>query len=91
MSFVVERVRHRIARPSVPRVERAGAVRVTLHDLAIFAERVTQLAERMRPPLNHEPTAFHEDKSDLVNACRQLRDAAKSGIKPRDWDELPRS
>lgn len=46
-------------------------------EIAAAVAELKEQARRMRPPLNMQPNAFHEDKSELVRAAERLEDAIR--------------
>jgi hypothetical protein len=50
---------------------------------ANIAARLAELAEsarRLRPPMSSNPSAFHEDKSELARQLNKLADAVKLNL-----------
>jgi hypothetical protein len=77
MSFVVERVRHWPG-ASIP-IVKAPPVRRPM-SRAEIANAIASLKvniRRMRPPENHNPDRFHEDKSELVQQAIALEEAVR--------------
>lgn len=42
---------------------------------------IVLLASKLRGPQSHNPNAFHEDKSDLINAIGKLREGVRLGVR----------
>lgn len=48
-------------------------------DLAAELDALAEAIARMKPPSNHNPHAFHEDRSELAGKARALARRARSG------------
>jgi hypothetical protein len=48
-------------------------------DLAAELDALAQAIARMKPPSNHNPHAFHEDRSELASRARAIAKRARSG------------
>jgi len=44
-------------------------------------EEIASKMRAMRPPLNHKPDAFHEDKSELLHEIAKLREDVRTGVR----------
>lgn len=42
------------------------------HELATELDTLAQAIARMKPPSNHNPHAFHEDRSELASMARAI-------------------
>jgi hypothetical protein len=85
MSFIVERVRRRPGAPAPAKAPATAAKRPMSRDE--IAQAVSDIKEgirRMRPPMNHQPEAWHEDKDELVRKACLLEDAIRGerGLRP---------
>jgi len=61
------------------------------HDLAEELIKLAQAIARMKPPSNHNPHAFHEDRSELASRARSIAARLKAGPAPKcDVTEDPR-
>lgn len=49
------------------------------NDLAAELDALAQAIARMRPPQNHKPDAFHEDRSELASRARSIAARLRSG------------
>jgi hypothetical protein len=57
------------------------------HDLAAELDRLAGAIARMRPPQNHRPEAFHEDRSELAAQARRLAERCRTGQPSATADE----
>jgi hypothetical protein len=53
------------------------------NDLAAELDALAEAIARMKPPSNHNPHAFHEDRSELASTARKLAKRARSGPAPK--------
>lgn len=53
------------------------------NDLAAELDALAQAIARMRPPQNHKPDAFHEDRSELAARARPIAARLRSGPMPK--------
>jgi hypothetical protein len=49
------------------------------NDLAAELDALAEAIARMKPPSNHNPHAFHEDRSELASRARAIAKRARSG------------
>ena len=65
------------------------------NDLAAELDALAVAIARMRPPQNHRPEAFHEDRSELASKARsiaaRLRTGPKAKTKPPIAERLAQS
>lgn len=77
MSFTVERKRRRLG-ATVPDKAKAPAPRpMSRSEIAAAISDIKEGIRRMRPPMNHNPEAWHEDKDELVRKTCLLEDAVR--------------
>lgn len=53
------------------------------HDIAAELDALSDAIKRMRPPQNHKPEAFHEDRSELASRARSIAARLRSGPAPK--------
>ena len=53
------------------------------NDLAAELDALAVAIARMRPPQNHRPEAFHEDRSELASRARSIAARLRSGPTPK--------
>jgi hypothetical protein len=49
------------------------------HEIAAELDALAQSIARMKPPSNHNPHAFHEDRSELAGEARAIARRLRSG------------
>lgn len=60
------------------------------HDLAGELDELARAIAHMRPPMNSNPHAFHEDRSELASRARALALRARGvGCKPSAAADVP--
>lgn len=59
------------------------------HALAAELDALAGAIARMRPPQNHNPHAFHEDRSELASQARALALRARTGEPPTVAADVP--
>jgi hypothetical protein len=72
---VVEHVKRR--GPAPTKKEAPTTRPMDRREIADAVAEFKDMARRIRPPLNMQPNAFHEDKSELVRAAARLEDAIR--------------
>jgi hypothetical protein len=53
------------------------------HAIAAELDALASAIARMKPPSNHNPHAFHEDRSELASRARSIAARLRSGPKPK--------
>jgi hypothetical protein len=58
-------------------------------DLAAELDALAEAISRMKPPSNHNPHAFHEDRSELASKARSIAKRARSAPVPKPAAAAP--
>lgn len=58
-------------------------------DLAAELDKLAEAIARMRPPMNSNPHAFHEDRSEVASRARILARRARGGTAPIVAADVP--
>jgi hypothetical protein len=59
------------------------------NDLAAELDALAVAIARMRPPQNHNPHAFHEDRSELASRARSIAQRVRTGPAPKPAAKQP--
>jgi hypothetical protein len=58
------------------------------HGIADELVALAQAIARMKPPSNHNPHAFHEDRSELASQARSIAARLRAGPAPKQVEKL---